>query len=220
MEEAVKGGRPVLWMEADMIPVVPDWYAEICKEYDRGKRPYMGVCMGIPMHMNGTGVYPPSLFEDTTVRQCRRNWPWDCHIGEEIMPMVHQTRLIQHNQGNRYMRFNGKPSLQAVDPMAVLYHPSKDSSLIQSLNQHRFNNLLPDSAFFVNERYYEFHAQANPLTKHFEIRQLRGGTWGSFYRGIMATKRLDDQCELSSIANRAGLLEITKEQFTELAKHT
>jgi hypothetical protein len=59
--EAMHPGEPVLWLEADTLPMRPGWRAEIALEYSTCGKPFMG-CIerghGFA-HLAGVAVYPP-----------------------------------------------------------------------------------------------------------------------------------------------------------------
>lgn len=59
--EATHPGEPVLWLEADTLPMRPNWRGEIAAEYAACGKPFMGhIERGHGFaHLAGVAVYPP-----------------------------------------------------------------------------------------------------------------------------------------------------------------
>jgi hypothetical protein len=135
--------KPWLWMEMDAIPVKPSWMTELDLEYERCAKPFMGVKLelGGRPYMSGVSIYPANITRCTPhLWNCPPNQlggivPFDVNGGIDTTRMGHFTDLIQ------YVRANPNPgqeadwsvSHDAIDPRAVLFHRSKDLSLIDHI---------------------------------------------------------------------------------------
>lgn len=127
-----KGSPGWFWMEADAVPVVPDWLEQLSVEYERGGKPFAGTiieCMG--WHLNGIAIYPAEV-----QRYCKSlmkiREAWDVALNSEITPHRHKmNHLIQHHMSPP--SFASAPDLMAIEPGVVVIHPDKSGNLIDRL---------------------------------------------------------------------------------------
>lgn len=139
--------EPWLFIEPDTVPLSADWLLRIEREYINCLKPYMGTFIststpGIPNpYMEGIAVYPPSAFlELAPLVGIKLSWTNTTAIA--VVPKAHNTLLIHHIWGE-----NGNPPtfaeknipgtnvfcLQQIRNGAVIFHRSKDGSLIRLL---------------------------------------------------------------------------------------
>src|SRR4029077_15368396 len=131
-----------LWIEPDVVPLVPDWATILETEFKegvkKGKR-FMGdrvLVENVPEHMSGFGVYPPPLSIFAGPAYLSQDIAWDCFAAPEIVPKAHFTKLIQHAW--KHPAFTDPHELETqIRPEAVLFHASKDGSLIELLRKKR-----------------------------------------------------------------------------------
>ncbi len=130
-------GHPMLWCEADTVPMRASWVNEIQVEYYHAGRPFMGdfhAQCDIP-HMTGNAVYPPdwrklapSLLE---VVNKDPEWGWDSKCAAETVPQMHKASTIQ--QIWMPPRFTNK-TIGMVHHETALFHRDKNGSLIDLLS--------------------------------------------------------------------------------------
>jgi hypothetical protein len=142
--------QPFLWLEMDAVPLKSTWLNELEAEYQGCKKPFMGVPLEVSgrHYMSGIAVYPPQVGRFTP-RICNAgSTPFDVFAGNDTSRMMHATSLIQ------YVRFNPDAPAdwsvfhEPMRPDAVLYHRSKDLSLIDYL---KTGNLPPAEHGAVGE---------------------------------------------------------------------
>lgn len=152
---------PWYFMEADNTPLRPCWFADLKKEYVLSSKPYMGVVNKSRWvnqqtgeqfirgeHMVGTGIYPPGFLMSCKSVHLLDIIPWDVAIGPEILPEVHNTKLISHHWGcqNARREADGLIWCDTIDPKkeynagvisaeAVVCHGVKDGSLDRVLDE-------------------------------------------------------------------------------------
>lgn len=130
-------GHPMLWCEADTVPMRASWVNEIQVEYYQAGRPFMGdfhAQCDIP-HMTGNAVYPPdwrkvapSLLQ---VVAKDPEWGWDSKCAAETVPQMHKACTIQ--QIWMPPRFTAN-TFGMVHPETALFHRDKNGSLIDFLS--------------------------------------------------------------------------------------
>jgi hypothetical protein len=93
-----------LWIEADCMPVTPDWLDLLADDYRRGGKPFMGAIVEpdppknkAPRHMTGNAVYPENAYLAAPRIMEAYNTAWDVHAAGQILRQCHQTKLIQHD---------------------------------------------------------------------------------------------------------------------------
>lgn len=133
------------WLEPDAIPTRSGWLDELEAEYRRGGKPFMGerVDLGtarpdVPVHMSGVGFYENPIYN--RAGECYRasDVAWDIAAKDQIMPNAYFTTKIQH-----YWKHGTFTSLEGVRPETVVFHSSKDGSLIDMLRKQRYETLFP-----------------------------------------------------------------------------
>lgn len=152
-----------LWLEPDAIPLETGWMDTIELEYNDNllRNPNM-VFMGdrvqvedIPLHMSGVGVYPNPLHAFAGEAYRAHDTAWDMAGKDQIVPKAHFTKLIEHAW--KHPSFTKEEELTTqIRPEAVLFHSSKDGSLIDLLQSKRRGKQMepqPDT---------EAHAKAQP----------------------------------------------------------
>lgn len=139
--------RPWLWMESDMVALVPDWLDQLQNEYTMAGKPIMGSVVPHFGHLNGTSVYPSNLpLICPKVMTCT-NTAFDTVSKNEMLAIHHNANhLMAHVwglHGNQPHPFTGTPITfrtekqleEWVPKGAVTFHRSKDESLIEMLRK-------------------------------------------------------------------------------------
>lgn len=152
-----RGKGPWMFCEPDAIPMRSSWLDELEAEYARGAKPYMaalipGVDGEYQTHPNGNMILPAdaafneglmlpvyATFGGTTIEIA-----FDVACAKKVIPFMHETRLIQ--QIFRGESFKTKEDLARIRPDTVLFHNSKDGSLINLLRTQRSGGVLVVSA--------------------------------------------------------------------------
>jgi hypothetical protein len=119
------------WVEADCVPLTPDWIDAIANEYRRGDKPFMGAIVEpnppknkAPRHMTGNAVYPENAYLLAPRLMEAHHTAWDVHAAGQILRQVHATNLIQHDWRSPEIR--DRDDLRSrLQPKAVLYHSDK-----------------------------------------------------------------------------------------------
>lgn len=152
-----RGKGPWMFCEPDAIPMRASWLDELEAEYARGAKPYMaalipGVDGEYQTHPTGNMILPAdaafneglmlpvyATFGGTTIEIA-----FDVACAKKVIPFMHETRLIQ--QIFRGESFKTKEDLAKIRPDTVLFHNSKDGSLINLLRTQRSGGVLVVSA--------------------------------------------------------------------------
>jgi len=156
---------PMLWMEADCVPIRPSWHQEISLEYEKCGKFYMGDFhpYGAKPHMTGNGVYGadwrercPSfaLLPGPNPRE-----GWDSSCRGDTLPQSHRSCTIQ--QVWEPPRFT-EEKMGMIHPETALFHRSKDGSLIDVLTKRADFPRIPSRAPI---------APPSPRTAQFRIPQ-------------------------------------------------
>lgn len=140
--------RNWLWLEADCIPLKPDWLLTMQKEYDRCGKPFCGPVMHGPGHMNGTAIYPANAPKLLPRTMSHTNNAWDVEARDEIGRNVHDcTRLWQCAWGVVRGKLDpiageelpgfprGSSIINQIRSEAVLFHRDKSGTLIDRLRE-------------------------------------------------------------------------------------
>lgn len=159
--DAFRFKEPWYFLEADNTPLRPGWFEALKSEYTAAGKPYMGVVNKSRWvnqrtgeqfirgeHMVGTGIYPADFFERSNLIHQVDIIPWDVAIGSEVVPEVHDTKLISHHWGchNARREADGLIYVDTIDPKkeynagvipaeAVVCHGVKDGSLDKALDE-------------------------------------------------------------------------------------
>lgn len=139
---------PFLWIEPDAIPLKPEWLDQIQSAYYSAGKPFMGDRVevnDVPLHMSGIGVYPGVMSAHAGLAYLAQDIAWDCAAAAQIVPHAHFTNLIEHSWKRdavtkEYLNVTFESWEQVereISKEAVIYHASKDGSLITVLRQQR-----------------------------------------------------------------------------------
>jgi len=137
--------RPWLWLEADCVPLKPNWIAALQEEYDRCGKPFCGPIVHGPDHMNGTGIYPPNTPQLLPRTMSHTNNAFDVECRDEMGPTAHDSALwclawgvtrgtLDPVSGTELPSFpRGSPLIKQIPRNAVIFHRDKSGSLIDRL---------------------------------------------------------------------------------------
>jgi len=90
----------------------------------------------IPLHMSGVGIYQNPVYNLAGEAYRASDVAWDMASKDQIVPNAHFTQLIEHAW--RHPSFTNLSELTTqIRPEAVLFHASKDGSLINLLKMQR-----------------------------------------------------------------------------------
>lgn len=128
-----------MWLEPDAIPLREGWLDTIANEYKSANKPFMGDRVqveNIPLHMSGVGIYPNPLHQFAGEAYRAAEVAWDMAGKDQIVPQAHFTKLIEHAW--KHPKFTSIDELDTqIRPECVLFHSSKDGSLIDLLQRKR-----------------------------------------------------------------------------------
>lgn len=139
--------EPWLWLEPDVVPLSPRWMDDLEAEYKEQGQLFLGdfvsvhtPTLDVPDHMSGVGVYPGMMKTLGGQSSMAVDLAWDVYGAEQIVPQMAISDLISHAW--KHAPFADMEQVQreifAIKPKCVLFHASKDGSLITLLR----NNLL------------------------------------------------------------------------------
>lgn len=141
------GKRAWFWMEADCVPICPQWLIFWNQEYSLCKRSVMGAVVQGMGHCNGTAIYPANIAKLSHDIMTCTGTAWDAYLKNNVKVSVYDaSHLICHVWGiesGRARPFGGvsahfsswKDVERWVDLGAVLFHRAKDGSLIDRLRE-------------------------------------------------------------------------------------
>src|ERR1051325_2520427 len=140
--------RYFLWMEPDAIPITPGWMDQLEAEYKKAGKPFMGDRVevnNVPLHMSGIGIYWNPLHEKAGEAYRAHEVAWDVAAMHQIVPNAYFTELIEHAW--KHPTFTSVDELTTqISDKTVLFHSSKDGSLIDLLQQRRRGSVaIPDT---------------------------------------------------------------------------
>lgn len=126
--------QPWLWLEFDEIPLIPDWLIKLQDEYDLCGMPFMGHILYHMGHMNGGGIYPHNFPEiSPRAMQCTRT-AWDAEMRFDMINQCCPANDIIEQRP--HISFNTIQDVKTyVRPGMLLYHQSKDGTLIDRLRE-------------------------------------------------------------------------------------
>lgn len=142
-------GKSWLFMESDMVPLVPGWLTTLQDEYTKCNRAFMGSIVPHFGHLNGTSVYPPDLPTRCPKVMSCTNVAFDTVAKNEMLADHHDaSHLMCHAWGlheGKPHPFLGRPITFRTEKQvkdwipdeAVTFHRSKDGSLIEMLRKQR-----------------------------------------------------------------------------------
>lgn len=134
--------EPWLWCEPDCVCLRPGWLDAIEHEYKTVALPSGKVFMGCfvpgiqtsPDHCSGIAVYPGEVIRHAGNALIAGDRAWDLAAASQIVPKCHFTKLISHTWRRQSFQTQEEVNV-SVPAEAVLYHSSKDGSLIRLLRE-------------------------------------------------------------------------------------
>ena len=135
-------GIPLLWMEADAIPLRANWMDDVAEEYAGCDRPFMGhleATHAIP-HLAGVAVYPHNWMDLSPMLASSHLAPdipyfgrgkgqaFDAYAASEVFPQARQAVSIQQVFGKKRWTTG---DVGIIRHGAAIVHQSKDGSLIR-----------------------------------------------------------------------------------------
>ena len=115
-----------LWLEHDMIPLVPDWLDQLDEEWKEGEQIVMGRYMNMNRpHINGGACYSKSLADILYKQRGRPKKPFDLEMFQFVKGRHKRTKLIE-------FWFQAKTMGKRVPQQeTVLLHGVQDNSAIE-----------------------------------------------------------------------------------------
>ncbi len=138
-------GRPWLWLEADCVPLKPNWIKALQDEYDYCGKPFCGPIVHGPDHCNGTAIYPANTPQLLPRTMSHTNNAFDVECRDEMGPNCFDSILWELAWGVTRGRLDplsgvempsfpkGSPLLKQIKRHAVIYHRDKTGTLIERL---------------------------------------------------------------------------------------
>lgn len=140
-------GEPILWCEADTVPMRAGWFQEIAAEYDTCGKPFMGVVVkghGFD-HLGGNAVYPADWRVKAPLLANVLNAPdvfwgpgkgqaFDTYATPETLPQAHDAKTIQQIW-RPPLPIRREWATENIRPETALFHQDKSGSLINVLRQ-------------------------------------------------------------------------------------
>ena len=185
-------GSPVLWVEADSVPMRPGWFSEIEAEYGECGKPFMGhlEAKSKPVHMPGVAVYPPD-WRDLSPRLAGvlsapdiaqwgsgKGQAFDIYAAPEIVPKMAQAKTLQLIW--RPPQFT-KDSLKTIKPEAALFHQCKTGALINLLGSKyptwKGTSGKPTKVFAARGHLYRVQVGPDVFQVSYRIPRFPGGWW-------------------------------------------
>lgn len=137
-----------LWLEPDAIPLKEGWLNLLEAEFKQCNKPFMGDRVeveDIPLHMSGVGFYPNPLHKFAGEAYRAHDVAWDMAGKDQIVPKAHFTKLIEHAW--KHPKFTSIDELDTqIRPECILFHSSKDGSLIDLLQSKMGKEPNPEVA--------------------------------------------------------------------------
>lgn len=146
--------QPFFWCEPDCVPLKSGWMDELEAAYKMCAKPFMGAFVrsqepSLPsISLAGCAVYPADCYQRLqSMFPCRR--AWDVDTANVVMPQAANTNLIQHFFGQVDLPPTFAQAKTPLSPIntftlanirseAVVFHRSKDGSLIRLLKRKMF----------------------------------------------------------------------------------
>lgn len=139
--------EPVLWVEADAIPMRPSWASEIAAEYAACGRPFLGVVVRGHGHdhLAGCAVYPPDWRARAPLLENVLDAPdtfWGRGLGQafdawaapETVPQTAEAKTIQQIWRPQ-LPITEAWRRKCIPEATALFHQCKDASLIKILSE-------------------------------------------------------------------------------------
>jgi FkbM family methyltransferase len=131
-----------LWLEPDAIPLREGWLDALEAEYKRCGKAFLGDRVeveDVPLHMSGVGIYQNPIYMLAGEAYRAHDTAWDMAAKDQIIPNAYFTELIEHAW--RHPTFHDQSELQTqIAPQTILFHSSKDGSLIDLCQAKRGGN--------------------------------------------------------------------------------
>lgn len=137
--------RNWLWLEADAVPLKPNWLSVLQNVYDNSHKPFAGPVVEGAGHLNGTAIYPANTPDMLPRTMSHTNNAWDVEAKDEMAGWVKDIgHIFFAAWGVVHGRLNplegespsfppGSPLLNQIPKTAVVFHRCKDGSLIDRL---------------------------------------------------------------------------------------
>jgi hypothetical protein len=144
---------PWFWMEPDCVALRPGWLTIWNERYFASRKPIMGYVIPRMGHCNGTAVYPANFPSLSRRAMTCSEIAWDGLMKSETIHLTaNAPDLMCHVWGiknGQAMICGGEPAVFAtqahvdawVNPNAVLFHRSKNTTHIERLRERRNENL-------------------------------------------------------------------------------
>jgi hypothetical protein len=132
-----------LWLEPDSVPMKTGWLDDIEKAWRACGKPFIGDRVevdGVPVHMSGVAGYPGAMSWHAGTALTAKDIAWDVQAAPQIVPKMHHTKLIEHSweaPGKRRTFESIEQVRREIAPETVLFHSSKDGSLIDRLREQK-----------------------------------------------------------------------------------
>ena len=154
LAESEYPGRPMLWMEADCVPMHAGWLEEIAREYATCGKPFLGDHVNDPVipHLTGNAVYPPDwrIKAPSLAKAIEKpHHGWDSQCAPETFPQSAKSRFIR--QVWRPGPLTPLNWRHIVGDQTALFHQCKDGSLLDSLA----NGIILPSRFQLERSTYD-----------------------------------------------------------------
>lgn len=152
--------RDILFLEADVVPLVPDWLTVLYSEWLKARKAGKSFCGAyVPLnkdrepgpndrpHMTGNSWYGrdwKELIPELEESYERVTGAWDVDFGEDLLSNAYITDKIQHEWGNNTILhhgenlFNSRADLGKLKSGVVLYHQCKRGDLMRMLSAERY----------------------------------------------------------------------------------
>lgn len=159
-----KNQSPFLWCEPDNIPLKPGWVDDIEVAYRQGGQPFMGAVIrhdsaGLPNpYLEGNAVYPGDAWQRMQ-GLFRDDVAWNLACTSCILPNAFNSPLFHHFWGPAkggaptFWDFKSPDSpvnvftLGNISPGAVMFHRSKDGTLIRLLRRKLYPASQPSNIY-------------------------------------------------------------------------
>ncbi len=139
--------RSWLWLEADAIPLKPDWLTRLDAAYAHCGKSFMGAIVPNMGHCNGVAIYPLDTALRCPKAMVTTTQAWDYVMRDEMIDDCYDASdLIFHFWGvvndRPHPQYGSAPHFKSLSDVkrwipknAVLMHRCKDGSLTKRLNE-------------------------------------------------------------------------------------
>lgn len=220
----------MFWIEADAVPLSPDWFDRIKEGWQEARasaKSFLGAMVPHYVdHMSGVGVYgqewrrlAPKLV------QAPNEQAWDTWAADQVMPHLQKTDLIQHIFYNPIVR-----SLKILHKNAKVFHQDKRGNVIALIDREVYDGQVDEDPTFNYSRIkpeanmrkcYEADnanraIKSQGMTFPFQNYDLVAGSW----RAVYVTEDAAEIAALDALASdpRNAISEITEPDFEAKSK--